>query len=142
MAEIIHAAIGLLPQQVALDQRLHGVEQLFLGLAGDLEKRVEVEAAAEDRGGFERRTQLFGYMRKTHANCCAQRVGKKSRPTTGTRVQTRFPLAQRLQNGDQKKRVAFGFIVQTGGQAGRTGIRLCERRNQGRGVAGRQPGQR
>ncbi|OIQ74362.1 hypothetical protein GALL_439860 [mine drainage metagenome] len=68
VAEVVDAAIGFLAQQMALDERLHRVEQLRLGFVSHVEQGVEVEAPAEDRGGFEHRPDCFGHMRESHAH--------------------------------------------------------------------------
>lgn len=62
VAEVEYAALRLLVQQTALDQRLHRAEQLLLGLAYHLQEGVEVEAPAEDRGRVQDRADLFGHV--------------------------------------------------------------------------------
>ena len=120
VAEVVYAALGFLAQQTALDQRLHRVEQLRLGLARHVEQGVEVEAPAEDRGGFEQRPDRFGHVREAHAHGGTQRVREQSRCAARARFQLRLALAQGLQDRHQEERIAFGFAMQALGQAGCT----------------------
>jgi hypothetical protein len=63
VTEVVHAAIGFLAQQTALDQRFHRIEQFRLRLARYVEQGIEVEAPAKDRSGFEQRPHRFGHVR-------------------------------------------------------------------------------
>jgi len=72
VAEVVHPAFALLAQQVALHERLHRVEQRPFRLARHREQGVEVEAPAENRGGFERRPKFVGHVRESRAHGGAQ----------------------------------------------------------------------
>ena len=122
VAEVIDPTLGLLAPQVALDERLHRVEQRRLGLAGHVQQGVEVEAPAEHRGGLEQGPQRLGHMGKSHAHGGTQAVREQPRSSAGAGFELRLALAQGLQNRNQEKRVAFGFTMQALGQAGGTEV--------------------
>ena len=104
-------------------------------------KRIEVEAAAKDRRGFE--ADAAPSVRAQDAReRLAQRIGEKSRPVAGARFQKGFPLAQGTAESKSEKTDCLRFHRADGRPSpDGAGVRLRERRNQGRGVAGLQPSQ-
>jgi hypothetical protein len=142
VTEVVYAALGLLTQQTAPDERLHRIEQLRLGLVCHVEQGIEVETPADDRGGFEQRPDRPGHVREPHAQGGAQRVREQPRRAARARFQARLALAQGMQDRHQEERIAFGFAMQALGQSGFAEVRVDECRDQTLGIGITQPGER
>ena len=77
VAKIIDTPFGILNEQSALHQRLHGVQKTRLRQLGQRQQRLKVEVVSEHRRQIKQRSLFSGYASQAHAHRVTQRIGQR-----------------------------------------------------------------